>query len=98
MTYLGSGAFLNVYKVGDGKFLKISRAASLEKCLGEELQILKVLNDCTNNVKRKEYVIPQLRQEFKPLVQIQAVIRSEISTMKGLRLNGLTDKPLRRIM
>jgi hypothetical protein len=30
MTYLGSGAFSNVYKVDNGKFLKISRAASLE--------------------------------------------------------------------
>ena len=47
MTYLGSGAFSNVYKVGNGKFLKISRAASLEKSLGEELKILKVLEQRT---------------------------------------------------
>ena len=49
MTYLGSGAFSNVYKVGNGKFLKISRAASLEKSLGEELKILKVLEHCKEN-------------------------------------------------
>lgn len=44
---MGSGAFSNVYKVGNGQFLKISRAASLEKSLGEELKILKVLEQRT---------------------------------------------------
>ena len=45
MAYLGSGAFSNVYKVGNEKFLKISRAASLEESLGGELKILKVHRD-----------------------------------------------------
>ena len=36
---MGSGAFSNaVYKVGNGKFLKISRAASLEKKLGGRVE------------------------------------------------------------
>ena len=92
MNYLGSGAFSNVYKVGEGKFLKISRAVSLEKCLGFELRILKKLNASENDC------IPQLPKSFEPLVQIQAVVRGEISTMKGLRLNGIIGKPLHNIM
>ena len=91
MNYLGSGAFSNVYKVGEGKFLKISRAVSLEKCLGFELRILKKLNASENDC------IPQLPKSFEPLVQIQAVGRGEISTMKGLRLNGIIGKPLHKI-
>ena len=92
MNYLGSGAFSNVYKVGEGKFLKISRAVSLEKCLGFELRILKKLNASESDC------IPQLPKSFEPLVQIKVVVRGEISTMKGLRLNGIIGKPLHNIM
>jgi len=91
MTYLGSGAFSNVYKVGEGNFLKISRAACLEKSLEEELRILVKLEDGS------EHGIPRLPQEIQSLVQIQAVGRGEISTMKGLRLDGIIGKPLHDI-
>jgi len=81
-----------VYKVGKGKFLKVSRAACLEKILEEELRILEELADGS------EYGIPRPPQEgIQSLVQIQAVGRGEISTMKGLRLNGIIGKPLHKI-
>jgi hypothetical protein len=80
MSYLGSGAFSNVYKVGEGEFLKLSRAASLEKSLEEEANILELLQK-----KEKCDGIPQ----FVSSVKIKFVIRSEISIMKGLRLNGI---------
>ena len=87
MSYLGSGAFSNVYKVGEGEFLKLSRAASLERSLEEEANILKLLREKTYDC------IPQ----FVSSVKIKFVIRSEISIMKGLRLNGIIGKPLHSI-
>eukprot|EP00978_Attheya_sp_CCMP212_P047444 scaffold421371_cov108-Attheya_sp.AAC.1 len=90
MTYLGSGAFSNVYKIADGKFLKIPRGALLEKSLSEELKILNLLK------KKKENGIPELPHHT--LVQIQTVIRGEICIMKGLRLNGIIGTPLHQIM
>jgi hypothetical protein len=92
MSYLGSGAFSNVYKVDEGEFLKLSRAASLEKSLEEEANILQLLQKIEKG-KKKCDGIPQ----FVSSVKIRFVIRSEISIMKGLRLNGIIGKPLHSI-
>ena len=92
MKYLGSGAFSNVYKVGTKTFLKIPKAASLEHILEAELKILKLLGKDV-----KDHGIPRLWNGLNHLVQIQAVIRGEISTMKGLKLNGIIGSPLHKL-
>ena len=92
MKYLGSGAFSNVYKAGTKTFLKIPKAASLENSLEAELKMLKLLGKDVEN-----HGIPRLWNGLNHLVQIQAVIGGEISTMKGLKLNGIIGSPLHKL-
>jgi hypothetical protein len=91
-SYLGSGAFSNVYKLEQvGCFLKLPKSASFAINLEQEANILKSLQrgqPCA--------LIPKCASS-EGVSQFQSKIRGEISFMKGLRLSGVVGLPLHRL-
>ena len=92
-TYLGSGAFSNVVKLGEDEFMKMPISAALEPSLLAESKILRALQGITN--------VPQLvlkdTDARDGISIIEAFIRGEESCTRGLRLKGIVGKPLHQL-
>jgi hypothetical protein len=90
-SYLGSGAFSNVYKLKqDGHFLKMPRAASLARNLEREAGILQKL----------QMGVPccSIPQRDSGVSTFKSKIRGEISFITGLKLRGVVGLPLHRLL
>jgi hypothetical protein len=91
-SFLGSGAFSNVVKLGDREFMKIPKAASLAANLKHEANILSLLQ---GDIAYPGIPIPV---SFPSLVStIQTVVRDELSSMTCLRLQGVVGIPLNKL-
>eukprot|EP00980_Cylindrotheca_fusiformis_P028712 scaffold22639_cov105-Cylindrotheca_fusiformis.AAC.6 len=88
---LGSGAFSNVLKLkGDGKFLKIPKAAALVQSIKREAQVLSVINA---DGSRED--IPQLvRKEVDKLSMLKLVTEFDEGSFTGLKLKGIVGRTL----
>jgi hypothetical protein len=91
-SFLGSGAFSNVVKLGESEFMKIPKAACLAPDLEHEAKILMHLQ-C--NVTNHGIPIPASLQSG--VSTIQTVVRNELSSMTCLRLHGVVGTPLNKL-
>jgi Protein kinase domain len=92
-TYLGSGAFSNVYDLKrEGCFLKLPKSVSLAKNLVQEAKILKLLQSGQPCDRIPKCVLSEGVSQF------QSKIRGEISLLKGLKLSGVVGIPLHRVL
>ncbi|CAB9505709.1 expressed unknown protein [Seminavis robusta] len=83
--YLGSGAFANVFQLGDkssDEFMKVPLSANRGRSLATEAKILKKFHNIDG--------VPTLSLATEnALSDLQATIRDEVCRMKGLRLKGV---------
>ena len=91
--YLGSGAFSHAVKTGVDEFMKIPKAAAMEKTLEEEAKILLLL---AGETVRED--IPRLCENEAKVSEVRLVLRKEVSTLHCLKMKGIVGEPVSNLL